>query len=78
MIDPIDAIRALAARALEDCRAEQQSAALAMARADAHLDKHHELMALAQRLSPGTFKGCTIKNTRQPDITLGGVRIGDD
>lgn len=42
-------VRALATRTLADCEAEQRAARDAMIRAEAHLDKYHELMALAAR-----------------------------
>ncbi len=50
MTTPADEIRALAARALDDSRAEQQAAHDALIRAHAYLDKHHELIALADRV----------------------------
>lgn len=49
---PRDEVHALAMRALEDAISEQQAAATALARANAALDKHMELMALAQRIAP--------------------------
>ena len=53
-MSPIDEIRSLAQRALADCEQEQQAARAAMIRAEAHLDKHHELMALASRVEAVT------------------------
>jgi hypothetical protein len=52
-------IRALADRALTDANAEQRAAIEAIARANAYLDKHHELMSLALRV-----EGVSITHTR--------------
>jgi hypothetical protein len=52
-------IRALADRALTDANAEQRVAIEAIARANAYLDKHHELMSLALRV-----EGVAITHTR--------------
>lgn len=47
---PAKEIRALAARALEDARSEQQAANDAIIRSLAYLDKANELNALAERV----------------------------
>lgn len=50
MSTAVNLIRALAGNALDDSVAERQQARDATVRADAYLDKHHELMALAERI----------------------------
>jgi len=53
MTSPAEEIRELAARALEDSRAEQQTAHDALICARVYLDKYHELTALAARIDAG-------------------------
>lgn len=52
-----DEINKLARRALEDCEGEVRIAHDAMIRANALLDKHHELTALARRMKGLAFIG---------------------
>lgn len=52
-----DEINKLARRALEDCESEVRIAHDAMIRANAFLDKHHELAALARRMKGLAFIG---------------------
>lgn len=52
-----DEINKLARRALEDCEGEVRIAHDAMIRANAFLDKHHELTALARRMQGLAFIG---------------------
>ena len=55
IIDPIAEVRRLAERALADCQEEQRVSHEALIRANMHLDKYHELLALAERIGAATF-----------------------
>jgi hypothetical protein len=57
MNSPADEIRALAARALDDARAENDAAREAVVRAQAYMDKAMELSALADRIDTTTIDG---------------------
>lgn len=62
-----DEINKLAERSLADCRAEMQTAHDALIRANAFLDKHHELTALARRMQGLAFIG--VDHAAAPDFT---------
>lgn len=57
MKTPVDEVRALAARALDDCRDEMQAANDAILRSNVYLDKYRELEALAARIGVVTVDG---------------------
>lgn len=57
MISPVEEIRALANKAMDDARDESQVAHAAVIRSQAYLDKAHELLALAARIdAQATFE----------------------
>ncbi len=66
-----DEINKLARRALEDCEGEVRIAHDAMIRANAFLDKHYELGALARRMKGLVFIG--VDHAAGPDFTSYGI-----